>query len=296
MIYRPPRGLGFIIGLFLTIWASAATLFLVSRVVAGGIDFEAFLLGLATLFFGVLALLFMYWSFACLSTTYIVDRNGLAIQWGAIRQLIPLAEIQRLVPGTNVKKPRIEGLGWWGHHIGKGQIRGLGTTLFYSTHRTRRELLYVVTADRAYGICVHDPVLFAREIQNRQLMGPTRAMKQVPIRNAFANQNFWGDRWVQALLFVGFAACAGLYGYVSWVYPGLPRMVDIEFPSLGGLTRVASRDEILKIPTAALVILVVDVALAFVAHSWQRLLSYLLLLGGISTQAVLAVAAVVALN
>jgi Bacterial PH domain len=296
LIYRPPRGLGLFIGLVLTGWALAGALLLAVEAALQGVEFEGFLAALFALFFTALALVFAYWTLACLSTAYIVDRNGLAIQWGPIRQLIPLDRIQRLVPGANVKKPRIRGLGWWGHHVGQGTIRGIGHTLFYSTHRSRTELLYVVTAEQSYGICVHEQVLFAREIENRRAMGPIQAVPQAPVRNALAGQAFWLDRTVQLLLVAGLALCAAIYGYIFWEYPGLDETIDLSFPSLGGVVRVGDKSELLKIPNAALVILMIDVVLALAFHFWQRLLAYIILLGGIFTQAVLLVAAYIALN
>lgn len=296
MIYRPPRGLGFAIGLFLSGWAFLLFAVVAVRAVAIGIEFEGFLVWLGALYFLVLTGVFVYWSLACLNTAYIVDRNGLAIQWGPIRQLVPLEEIKQLIPGTNVKKPRIRGLGWWGHHIGEGTIRGIGHTLFYSTHRSRNELLYVVTESQSYGICINDPLLFAREIQNRQAMGAVKAVNQAPIRNMLAGQAFWLDRPVQLLILIAVGLCAGLYGYIFWEYPGLPRTIDLSFPSLGGVTHTGSRSELLKIPHTGLAILAVDIVLALAVHLWQRLLAYLLLLGGIFAQVVLLVAAIVALN
>jgi hypothetical protein len=296
MIYRPPRGLGFAIGLVLTLWAAAVGVVVAIAAVSIGIEFEGFLVGLGSIFFFGLSALFAYWSIACLNVAYIVDRNGLAIQWGPIRQLVPLNQIQKLVPGVSVRKPRIRGLGWWGHHVGQGMIRGIGHTLFYSTHRSRRELLYVVTPAQSYGICVNEPVLFAREIQNRQAMGAVRSVRQGPVRNALAGQAFWLDRRVHLLIAIGVLLCLALYGYVFWVYPGLNETIRVEFPSLGGVVRLTDKSELLEIPNTALGILVLDVALALAVHLWQRLLSYVILLGGIFGQVIFIVAAVVAVN
>ena len=47
---------------------------------------------------------------------------------------------------------------------------------------------------------------------------------------------------------------------------------------------------------AALGILVLDIALALIVHLWQRLLAYVILLGGIFSQVVFIVAAIVAVN
>jgi Bacterial PH domain len=296
MIYRPPRGLGFAIGLFLTLWPLAIAVAAAVQAIEIGIEFEAFLFGLAAIFFAALAAVFFYWSLACLSTAYIIDRNGLAIQWGPIRQLVPLDQIQRLIPGANVRRPKIRGLGWWGHHVGQGVIRGVGHTLFYSTHRSRKELLYVVTPSRAYGICVHEQAMFSREIEERQAMGPVQPVAQVPVRNLIAVQAFWLDRKAQLLALAAAALCAALYGYIFYMYPGLNETISLSFPSLGGVVRVGDKSELLDIPNTALAILAIDLVFAIAVHLWQRLLAYVILLGGVFTQAIFLAAALIALN
>ena len=86
--------------------------------------------------FVCLAALFAYWTWGCASLRYLVDRNALDIRWGGIHQIVPLAKIERLVPGEDTDNLQIEGINWAGHHIGRAQVDQIGDVLFYSGHRT----------------------------------------------------------------------------------------------------------------------------------------------------------------
>lgn len=296
MIYRPPRALGFGIGVLVAFWAGALFVALLVRGATLDVSFAAFLAYVGASFFLALAALFVYWAYACLSVAYVVDRNGLAIQWGATRQLIPLDQIQRLVPGRNLPPPKVRGVSWPGHHVGRGQVAELGETLFYSTHLGRRDLVYVVTPTLTYGISVHDPALFARELQTRRDLGAIRPVEQRPVRGLLAVQAFWMDRRVQLLLALAVAMCALVAGYLFAVYPTLDDTIQLSFPSLGGVKPVGAKSTLLQIPNTALGVLLINAVLALALHIWERMVSYMILLGGIFTQFVFLVAVFIAVN
>src|SRR3990172_6122865 len=137
MEYRPRRALGTGLGAAFTLWSLAMVSLLLARGLTQPVSLSA--LGpylLAAVFFA-LACLFGYWTFGCWTLRYVLSRNGLAIRWGAIRQIVPLDQIERVVPGEQAPEPRVEGISWMGHHVGRARVPRLGEALFYSTHRSR---------------------------------------------------------------------------------------------------------------------------------------------------------------
>src|SRR5690606_6884959 len=124
---------------------------------------------------------------------YALDRNGLVITWGTVRQVVPLGAIERLVPGTAVGVPRVQGVSWLGHHVGSATIDRIGSVLFYSTHQAPEQVLYVMTTERNYAISVSDPASFAQEIQVRQDLGPTAEVTHHVERESAPLQAFWSD-------------------------------------------------------------------------------------------------------
>ena len=293
---RPPRALGVSVGGALTAWCFAFTGLLLWRGLTEPIDLPVLGPYLAATFFFGLGCLFAYWTYGCLTLRYHLDRNGLTIHWGDIRQLIPMDRIERLVPGRELPPPHVSGVSWLGHHIGRAAVAGLGDTIFYSTHRSHEELLYLVTASQNYAISVEDEVRFAEELQGHQKLGQVVSLPQVTERTSVAAQPFWQDPLARTLAFASILACAVTLGYVLQQYPGLPESIPLSFPSLGGVTRVDDKRELLTIPTTGLGLLAVNLVLGFFLHAWERTVGYLLFLAAIGAQAVLLAAAIITLN
>src|SRR3990172_2334364 len=222
MIYRPPRALGSAIGALITLWALLMAILLLVRGLTLDVSFGAFAAYAAAAFFLGLTLVFTYWTYACFNLRYIIDRDGLTICWGAIRQLVPLDKIESLVPGQNLPLPKIEGINWWGLHIGRGQTEEMGDVLYYCTHTVSKNILYLKTPAQTYALSVNNPNRFAQEVQVRRDMGPLRAVPQRIERGGIASHTFWTDRQAQILALAALVTFFTLLGYVFSSYPGLP--------------------------------------------------------------------------
>jgi hypothetical protein len=113
-------------------------------------------------------------------------------------------------------------------------------------------------------------------------------------RWGIAAQSFWLDPVARILTLVMVGAFVAVLAYVLDMYPGLTQSVALRFPSLGGVVRVAGKSELLDIPRSAAGFLAVDIVLAILLHTWERMVGYVLLLAGIAIQVMLLVAAIVA--
>ena len=297
MEFRPPRAIGTITGSALAAWCFIVCAALVARAALSDVDLSDIALYIAATVFFAVGLLFTYWTYSLGTLRYHLDRNALTITWGDIRQTIPVSQIERLVPGRELPNPHIAGVSWLGHHVGRGRVEGgIGDTLFYSTHRSPEHLLYIVTAAQSYAITVEDEVAFAEAVQAQQRLGSLIAVPQAPDRLYLAAQPFWADRYAQGLALAAFAAFFAMFGYVYQQYPGLPASVAISFPELEGITRIGAKSELLKLPATGIIILLVNLGLGFVAHAWERMVGYLLLVAAIAAQLTLLSAAIIALN
>lgn len=294
MVYRPPRSPGLLIGVVLTLWPLALGTLLLVRGLTTEVSFVTFLYYVGAGGLLLMALLFGYWAYACATLRYSVDRNALAIQWGITRILIPLEDIQRLIPGGRLPAPRIRGISWPGYHVGRGKVERIGEVLFYSSHRTKDQVLYVQTAGRNYGITVLDPAGFAAAVQEFLRQGPEQRLRQGPLRRGLTAQPFWVDRWAQALAVLGVALNLAVVGYVFARYPGLQDSLPLRFPPLGGVIRVSDKSELLDIPKTASVLFYANLLLAVVVHTWERSISYLLLGTAVAIQILFVVAALTA--
>ncbi len=297
MEFRPARAVGSLVGGGLAAWCFIVALALVVRGVTADIGVGIISLYVVASLFFFLGVLFTYWTYSLGTLRYTLDRNALTITWGDIRQMIPMSQIERLVPGRELPNPHVAGVSWLGHHIGHATIEGgIGDTLFYSTHRSPSDLLYVVTATQSYALSVDDEVAFAEAVQTQQRAGSLVAVPQAPDRLYLAAQPFWEDRYAQILAVAAFATFFAMFGYIYQQYPSLPSTIAISFPQLNGVTRIASKDELLKLPMTGVGLLLVNVGLGFVAHSWERMVGYLLLVAAIGAEGILLAAAIIALR
>jgi hypothetical protein len=267
---------------------------LILKAVDWPVSFPGFLAwaGAAVLLF--LACLFAFWAYACYSLRYVLDRGGITVNWGLMRHFIAIDEVQKLVPGRGEQQPRVNGLTWYGHHVGRGRVEGIGDALFFSTHTSPEELVYVMTSGPTYALSPRDPVRFIAEAQRfQQAAKPTR--RSTVDRDFLSSHPVFADRTAQVIALAAVVLNIALWGFLMAVYPELDREISIEFPPVGEITGFHARSEILKIPATATAMLAVNL-LAGLAFQWkERAAAYMLLTGAVFFQAVFWVAAIVAL-
>ena len=279
MFYQPPRALGLLVGSVLVAWALSIGILLLTA----SLEREFGPLTLATTLGAVAALLvgalIGYWTYSLLTLSYALDRNGLVIHWGVTRQVIPLGAIERLVPGTSVGVPNVRGVTWLGYHIGRAQIPRIGDVLFYSTHQTPEQVLYVMTTERNYAISVPDPAAFARQIQVRQELGPTAVVTH-HVERAFASfQGFWEDRTGWILVGLATLVCAAVWVALAVQFDGLPASISIHFPPSEPtpLAETNDREVLALVPRVGSIVLVIDIAVGIALYAWDRVVAHLLL-------------------
>ncbi|MCY3602472.1 MAG: PH domain-containing protein [Chloroflexi bacterium] len=292
--FRPPRALGVIVGGAFTVWA--AFIALVAGVLAGGAAIEptTFLAWVVVALFAGVALLFGWWTLGVARLAYNIDDDALRIRWAGGEVIVPVVDIQRVVPGRTVGEESVTGLNWWGCHIGRGVASSLGPTLFFATHNRPEDNVFVVTPGRTYGLTVPDQVAFAEACSRRLIVGFEPGEPQRSERQGFSLLPLWrdGDVWfVFSLVLVGLGV---LGGYLFTQYPDLPALVQIDFPKSTGIVRVGERSELLRIGAVGGVIVAVNLVLGFILHARERAAGLWLLASAALIQAVLLGAAIVA--
>jgi len=156
------------------------------------------------------------------------------------------------------------------------------------------DVLYVLTPTETYAISVPDQVFFAQTIQSNQSRGALFEQRQAVHRWGIAAQTFWQDKYARALAGVMVASFVVVLAYVLQMYPDLSQSIPLRFPSLGGIVRVSDKSALLDIPRSAFGFMIVNLILAIMLHTWERMVGYVLLLAGVAIQVTLLVAAIVA--
>lgn len=293
-IERPSRTAGTAVGAGAAGLALLLALALVLKAIDWPVSFPGFLAWTGSAVLLVLAGLFAFWAYGCYSLRYVMDRGGITVNWGLMKHFIAIDQIQKLIPGRGEQQPQVQGLSWYGYHVGRGQVEGIGDALFFSTHTSPEELVYVMTNGATYALSPRDPVRFIAEAQRFQQAGKPSGRSGVE-RDFLSSHPVFADHITQLLALAAVALNVALWGFMMAVYPHLDNEITIEFPPIGDITGFQSRSEILKIPATATAMLTTNL-LAGLAFEWkERAATYLLLSGAVFFQAVFWIAAVVAL-
>lgn len=297
MYYQPRRALGTLVGSGLASWAAAIAMLLLNSALTAAVGPGALFAYIGATVMGALAALFAFWTYALATLSYRVDRNGLVITWGPTRQVVPLAAIKQLIPGTALDTPRIHGISWWGYHVGRATVERTGEVLFYSTHQQQDQLLYVMTSERTYAIAVEQPAHFAREIQLRQDLGPTAEVTHHVKRSGLTSLPFLADTTARILALVAVLAGALVWALVAFRYQALPQTLELHFPpgEQLDLITIVGREAILELPRMASLILGINLLAGIALHAFERAAGYVLLIAATAVQLAFMIAIAIAI-
>ncbi len=289
---RQGMGVGVGLAIFIVVVDIVSIVLLVTR----PLSFGTFILSLAlVLSFGLLALI-VYWLYGLFLSRYLLDRNELIIQWGAVQQVIPMGRVEAVFTGKEVEGPIHFGGGRWpGHCVGFGEVPIPGgeptPTLFYATVPPKW-IIYIVTPGLIYGISPAQRDDFLESLLKRMEMGPTQVVEQSTIRPGFLNWPIWRDRLALGLLGAGILAAVALIGLLTFRYPGLPLLIPLHFDATGAPDRFGPRVQVFITPLIGLLTLLLNGTLGGLAYQRERVISYLLWGGAVLVQILVWTAAV----
>jgi len=276
MLIVPPRRLGLLVGGLLVLVTVLLDIFWVWQVLDWPLTFLTFIQSVLVLLSLPWLGLLGYWLYGLITLRYHLDRNRLFIRWGAMWRVIPLLDIERVEIGAQVaSRLGYRGLRWPGYWLGRGEVLGVGATLFCATLPAARHLL-LVTPGLAYAISPPDPEAFIRQLERRRDMGPTQPVEQSSHQPAFVGWAFCADRMARALLVSGGLTAAALFGRLCWRYRALPERLALHFDAQGQIDRMGQRSELFVLPVIGLIVLATNVVLGFLLYRRERVGSYLI--------------------
>lgn len=266
---------------------------LVLRAARDGVTFAAFASYLVAAVLLAVAALVGYWALALANLRYELEDGALVIVWGLTRQVIPLANMERVVRGRSQGVPRVQGLELtgWPCHVGRAWVPRLQQVLMYSTHRTPADILYLVTVHGTYGLSPANPQGFIRALQRAIERGADGPHRQEVLRHPLALLPLWSDRAALAGMGLLFVLALAAVGIVFARYTAIPRETVLPFPEGNPAT---DKGALLGIPLAALALAALDIGGVVALHRSLRPIAYALLAGGIFVQALFLISALLA--
>jgi hypothetical protein len=288
------RGMGVGVGLaiFIVVVDVVSIVLLVTR----PLSFGTFILSLALVLSLGLLVLIVYWLYGLFLSRYLLDRNELTIQWGAVQQVIPMGQVEAVFTGEEVEGPiHFSGGRWPGHCVGFGEVPIPGgeptPALFYATVPPQWHI-YVVTPGLIYGISPAQRDDFLESLLKRMEMGPTQVVEQSTVRPKFLSWAIWRDRLALGLLGAGILAAVALLGLLTFRYPGLDPSIPLHFDAAGIPDRFGPKVQVFITPVIGLLTLLLNGTLGGLAYQRERVISYLLWGGALLVQILVWTAAV----
>jgi len=241
------------------------------------INFLAFLSGFLVLLSVPLLVFLVYHTLSCLALRYHLDRDGLIVRWLGGRQVVPIRDIHRALPGGQLGGPvvRRRGVRWPGHERGEGAIPGIGRTLFLATKPIGGQLL-LITPGQALAISPEHPEEFLQSLAARQELGPNRLLKPESSRAPWLTWSLWKDRTAGVLLGAATAINLGLFAYLCARFPSLDEQLPLHFSSQGLADRIGTKAELFSLPIIGLLILGTNLVLGLLLYRKERAGAYLL--------------------
>jgi hypothetical protein len=284
-------GVGVGLAIFIVVVDIVAIVLLATR----PLSFGTFILGIALIFSLTLLGLMVYWLYGLFLSRYLLDRNELVIQWGAVQQVIPMEQVEVVFTGGELEGPvQFNGGKWPGHCVGFGEVPVPGgeptQALFYATVDPQWQI-YVGTPGLVYGISPAQRDDFLESLLKRMEMGPTQAVEQVTHRPGFLSWGIWQDRLALGLLGGGILAAVALLGLLTFQYPGLPLLIPLHFDAAGAPDRFGPRVQIFITPLIGLLTLLFNGVLGVFVYRRERVISYLLWGGAVLIQILVWMAA-----
>ena len=252
-------------------------------------------IGPLTFFMGVLILASIpliaalaYQLYGLSRSGYDADRNAVTIQWGAIRQIIPVEAIQRIMLATELEYgvSGFRGWRWPGLMQGHGELPEAGLTLFYSSSALQNQLI-LITPTLSYAISPDDMAGFIESLKARYELSPTQAVAQTTTHPAFYDWPLWRDRVAQGLILAGAALCLLLFGLVTFRYPDLPSVIPLHYNIAGVVDRRGAISQAFVLPLIGLLALGANTLLGGLFYRREQMASYLLWGGAIIVQLLL---------
>jgi len=216
----------------------------------------------------ICGLYLLYRALALFLLSYTITRNGLTIRFGALTYLIPIQEIEALIPAPVNEVPRREFRSislpvWW---VGRWE-----KTHFFATDQPARSIL-VRTATGDWLISPKNRPAFIRAWELRQELGPTQAWATSIQRWRFFGWPIWFDDLVWRLAGGAILLYTVVIGAIFISYPDWPATFQLALTHQTSLT--LPRDRLLWFPAVGSVILGVNLLLGAYWYRNERILAY----------------------
>jgi hypothetical protein len=255
------------------------------------VDGISFILALAVLA-SVLVILYLGYRTICTFTLeYWVDRDGVTLIWGPTQQVVPMAQIERVIAEPKITDRSGPAPWHWPcPNRRRMQTEALGLVNAYST-RPLAEQIVLVTNGESYGVSPADGRGFVQALQERYAMGANRSLDPELKRPPIWTWPLWSDRAALFLMAAGLFGVLILFGALCFRYPDLSADLPVHFDITGLPDRIAGKSELFTLPLIGLAVWLFNTAAGvWLYRHVQRGAAYLLWFGALAVEGIAGLA------
>jgi hypothetical protein len=232
-----------------------------------------------------------YRTMGAFTLEYWVDRDGVVVVWGPMRQVVPMGQINRVQRGAvpvTAEGPRP--WHWPCPDCRPVQSDQLGLVRMYAT-RPLGEQVLLVTPDGSYGLSPENPQAFIDALQARFRLGVARPLRAEVRRPPLWTWELWRDWRALALISAGLLGVLVMSGALAFRFPALSSDLPLHFDVNGIPDRIAPKSDLIVLPVIGLLTWIVNLAIGvWVYRRNQRQGAYLLWAGAAVVQVVIGLA------
>jgi hypothetical protein len=280
-------------GLLAVLGLALLDVLLLRVVTSRPVDGASYILGLLVLASVPVMVYLLYRTVGAFTLEYWVDRDAVTVVWGPSRQVVPMAEIQRVQRGATPPadvhaRPRP----WHWPCPDCRQVLNpqLGVVRMYAT-RSLVEQVVLVTPGANFGISPADPQGFIEALQERYRLGVARPLRAEIQRPPLWTWELWRDWRALALIGAGLLGVLAMFGALCFRFPVLSSDLPLHFDVNGLPDRIAPKAGLFALPFIGLLLWAVNlVAGILVYRRGQRQGAYILWAGALAVQVILGLA------
>jgi hypothetical protein len=269
---HPPRSPGLIVTVALAAGIILLDALLAWALVTQPVTLLSFGLGVLLLLSVPALILTIYLLRGLRQARYQIDQGDLIIAWPGFDERMPLATISRILWGHEVEHLRgFRGLRLPGLFLGRAEavIDGQALPVTFRAARGPAEQVFLMTEQRLVAVSPTDPENFKACVQGLRGSGAEISAPD-PTAAAAPARSLWRNRRVQALLLVPVLLNAGLFAYLSGIFPRLPDVVPLRFGAGGEILRTGASLQLFFIPLLALFGWLLNGGLGWYFFRWRN--------------------------
>jgi hypothetical protein len=221
--FDPPRrnGLLFHLAVILLLTAVVVVLFTQATLAELGPVFLLYLLG--ALFLAVPIPLLVNRLYALNRSSYLIERDGIRLQWGFRAEDIPIDQVLWVRPAEDLAEPiLLPALRWPGAVVGVQPQGDVGEVEFMASED--QPLVLIGTEERTYAISPGDQNAFLQAFERQTELGSLAPFRPYSAHPRFIFADIWGSPTARAFMVISFVLSLALF---IWVGLSIPNYTEV---------------------------------------------------------------------